>query len=78
MTYQGRIKDGRLVLDEKVALPEGCRVECVVLRMDIPENPDTEATPRFARLLKFAGKAETLSEDASKEHDHYLYGTPKG
>jgi uncharacterized protein (DUF433 family) len=28
-------------------------------------------------LLKYAGKAVGLPEDASINHDHYLYGTPK-
>jgi ribosomal protein L18 len=28
-------------------------------------------------LLKYAGKAAGLPSDASRNHDHYLYGTPK-
>ena len=29
------------------------------------------------KLLKYAGKAVGLPPDAARNHDHYLYGTPK-
>jgi uncharacterized protein (DUF433 family) len=37
------------------------------------EQSPTPAEP----LLKHAGKTDGLPEDASLNHDHYLYGTPK-
>jgi hypothetical protein len=29
------------------------------------------------KLLKYAGKAVGLPPDAARNHDHYLYGTPR-
>jgi hypothetical protein len=71
MTYRGRIKNGVVVLDEKVSLPEGAEVEVDLL-------PAAETTiPLGQRLLKFAGKAKGLPPDMAKNHDHYLYGISK-
>lgn len=69
MTYQGRIKDGSIVLEGPIDLPEG-----VLVRVDVTP---LEASPKSAlgeRLLKYAGKAEGLPPDASRNLDHYLYG----
>ena len=71
MTYRGHVKDGVVVLDEPVALPEGAPVEIDVLQ--------AEEVPVSLRelLLKFSGKAEGLPSDLARNHDHYLHGTPK-
>jgi hypothetical protein len=29
------------------------------------------------KLMKYAGRAVGLPEDAAAQHNHYLYGTPK-
>lgn len=35
------------------------------------------ASPLGEILLRFAGIADDLPADIAKNHDHYLYGTPK-
>ena len=78
MTYKGKVKGGVVVVDEPVNLPEGAevRIEVTSSRSDEPvldENGQTLGQ----RLLRYAGKATGLPADASRNHDHYLYGTPK-
>jgi hypothetical protein len=70
MTYKGRIKDGVIVLNNNVSLPEGTEVDV--------EPVSTGARSKvWDNLLKLAGKAEGFPEDAAKNVDHYLYGNPK-
>jgi hypothetical protein len=72
MTYHGQIKNGMIVLEQPVDLPEG---SCV--RVDIrPLGPASKGT-LSERLLRRAGRAEDLPPDASRNLDHYLYGHPK-
>jgi hypothetical protein len=71
MSYKGHIRNGVVVLDEPVELPDGAevRVEAVVRADDI--NSLREG------LLKFAGTINDLPADMARNHDHYLYGTPR-
>jgi hypothetical protein len=71
MVYRGHIKNGVVIFDEPIALPEGARVTIE------PEKVDAQG-PTWGEVLKdFIGKAEGLPPDAAKNHDHYLYGAPK-
>ncbi|NOX53102.1 MAG: hypothetical protein GXP27_01415 [Planctomycetes bacterium] len=78
MVYQGHVKNGVVVLDDTVRLPEGAKV-----RVEIIDIPTQQAEPRERRatlgqkLLKHVGKAVGLPADAARNHDHYLYGTAK-
>jgi hypothetical protein len=74
MTYQGHVENGSVVLDDDVTLPEGARVE---VRVAEPGPVLDTAEPLGRRLLRHAGTAVDLPADASVNHDHYLYGTPK-
>ena len=77
MTVSGHVQNGVVVLDSPTNLPDGTSV-----RVEIPE---TEATPvveaqrktLYERFESFIGTAPELPPDASANHDHYLYGTPK-
>jgi len=71
MTHRGHIKDGHILLDEGVELPEGAevRIELVV--------PEAEQPAIWKKLLELAGTAEGLPPDMARNHNHYLYGTPK-
>ena len=71
MTYHGRVKNGVIVLDEPVPLPEGTEVKIE------PVEPAAEKPSVWDKLLELAGTAQGLPEDAARNHDHYLYGTPK-
>lgn len=78
MFYRGHVKNGTVVLDSPDALPDG-----VVVRIEVvpsqPEGPllDEEGQTLGDKLMKFAGRAVGLPEDAARNHDHYLYGAPK-
>jgi len=70
MSVFGTVKNGMVVLDDGVSLPEGIRVQVVA------EAESTEQPP-FADLLKLAGIAKNLPPDFAAQHDHYIHGTPK-
>jgi hypothetical protein len=70
MTYRGHVKGGVVVLEKPASLPDGTQVTVE------PITP-AEGKTLGKRLMKFAGKAKGLPPDASRNHDHYLYGTPK-
>jgi hypothetical protein len=76
MVYSGHIKNGVVIFDQPVVLPEGLEVSVEVPATGL-NKPQRERLPPTQSLLKYAGKAVGLPEDASENHDHYLYGTPK-
>ena len=76
MSYRGRVQGGVIVLDSATKLPDGTivSIEPVAQADELPaERQETLSEV----LLAFAGKAQGLPPDASRNHDHYLYGTPK-
>jgi hypothetical protein len=80
MTLLGHIQNGVIVLDQDVPLPEGAAVEVqIVVPQPAKSQPDGSGIeiPTLAERLKdFIGILD-LPEDAARNHDHYLYGTPK-
>jgi hypothetical protein len=77
MTLHGHIQNGVIILDHHGPLPEGAAVEVQII---VPGSDLTQdgATPTLAETLKgFIGVLEDLPDDASTNHDHYLYGAPK-
>ncbi len=77
MIYRGRVKNGVVVLEDPVKLPEGAEVQ-----VNLPEAPANDAAEESVatlheRLKPFIGAVEGLPNDFSVNHDHYLYGTPK-
>ena len=78
MMYRGHVKNGMVVLDDAVTLPEGIpvQVHCLVREAEQPALDDRGETIG-QKLSKYAGKATGLPIDASRNHDHYLYGKPK-
>ena len=71
MTLDGIVRNGMIVLEQGVVLPEGTRVKVHA------ETPEAEAKPTLLSLLKLAGIAKDLPEDFAMQHDHYIHGTPK-
>jgi hypothetical protein len=70
MTYRGHIKNGSVVIDEPIALPDGAEVTVDL----VPVQPPVP----LAELLKdVIGNATGLPPDASSHKRHYLYGQPK-
>jgi len=78
MTYRGRVQGGVVILDEPGNLPEGLVVR---IEVPVPESADSvneNAAPTLGqRMLKYAGALKGLPSDLARNHDHYLYGTPK-
>jgi hypothetical protein len=70
MSFQGYVKNGVVVFDEPVALPEGTAVRVE----PIAEAPGKTLAERFKNVI---GAGVELPEDLAKNHDHYLRGTPK-
>jgi hypothetical protein len=79
MTYRGHVENGVVVLDERVELPEGLQVQVVLPVPAVRDEPllDENGETLGQKLLRFAGRAEGMPEDAATNLDHYLYGTPK-
>jgi hypothetical protein len=69
MSFEGHVENGQIVLDGSAQLPEGAKVRVELVEGDGPTLLD--------RLRGVVGKAQHLRPDASYQHDHYLYGTPK-
>lgn len=72
MTYRGTVRQGVVVLEGGVKLDEGTTVEV----HPVPAAPDSTPTI-WDKLMKLAGSVPGLPTDAARNHDHYLYGTPK-
>jgi len=71
MVYHGRVKNGTIVLDPHVELPDGATA-----RVEPPGDPP--ASSDDDPLLKMVELAtETGSSDLATNVDHYLYGHPK-
>ena len=76
MTHRGHVQNGVIVLDEPVDLPEGA--VCQVDLSPMPSSPEGKGDSTLAeRLASVIGSIDGLPEDASINHDHYLYGAPK-
>ena len=71
MIYQGQVRSGRIVLDDSIALPEGARVEVVLL-----SDPDIDdVSTLYERLRPIVAVLTDLPRDGARNLDHYLYGT---
>jgi hypothetical protein len=84
MTVRGKVKNGKVHLDDPKALAEGTEVEVrPVKKAPKPRAKASKAKPKVRprslaeRLANVIGKAKNLPPDASVNVDHYLYGLPK-
>ena len=83
MTVRGKMKNGKVVLEKTNKLLDGSDVEVRPAkkpkRPAQPRKPNAKPSRRTLaeRLANVMGKATGLPADASVNHDHYLYGTPK-
>ncbi len=71
MSYKGRVRNGVVVLEDGVELPENLEVT-----VD-PVNVTSDHSSLRDGLRRFAGQAKGLPSDSAENHDHYLHGTPK-
>jgi hypothetical protein len=81
MTLRGKVKKGKVQLDDPAALPDGTEVEVRPIKRRKPSarprKPKEPPRSLADRLRSVIGKAKNLPTDASVNHDHYLYGVPK-
>jgi hypothetical protein len=78
MVYRGQVKNGVVVLDPSSVLPEGAEVRVEVVQAESNQPAlDERGQTLGQKLMKYAGRAVGLPEDAAINHDHYLYGMPK-
>ncbi len=68
MEYQGKVRNGVVVLDDGQALPEGTPVRVCTLE---------EFPPLLELFPDLIGSVDGLPSDLARNHDHYLHGAPK-
>lgn len=76
MVYSAHVRNGVILLDEPVPLPEGAAATVEILAPPPATEPHGAHT-LFERLQSVVGAAEGLPEDAASQVDHYLYGHPR-
>ncbi len=78
MTYRGRVKNGVVVPEPGARLREGMnvRIEPVAETEDAAESAKETRQLREG-LLSFSGVIKEGPADLSRNHDHYLHGTPR-
>lgn len=75
MTYRGHVRNGQIMLDEPIALPEGAELRIEV--STTPSTPNDEHETLKSLLLRHAGKGRDLPADLAANHDHYAHGKPR-
>lgn len=78
MTYRGRIENGVVVLEPGAQLREGMDVRVE----PVPETASADEGSRAMNqlrngLMEFSGIVKGGPSDLSRNHDHYLHGTPR-
>ena len=73
MTFIGKIANGTIVLPPELHLPEGTEVRVEPIVPSLAKS----RRERAAILRQLAAAAPELPADLAKNHDHYLYGTPR-
>lgn len=75
MSYRGHVKNGQVVFDESVELPDGTEVRVDVI--EPPQQSGENGRTLLETLEPLRGQAQGLPEDAAANVDHYLYGRSK-
>lgn len=82
VTYRGWVKNGVVLVEGDVELPEGIEVRIELENGAEAVSPSRDREPTIGQKLAALGRwAETLPcdlpEDLAENHDHYIHGTPK-
>jgi hypothetical protein len=79
MEVNGIVKNGVIIFDSDVKIPEGARV--VVHFESVSDKDQLRDTSRpytlGEKMRKLAGTLEGMPADFAEQHDHYIHGTPK-
>jgi hypothetical protein len=75
MSVRGIVKNGVVVPEEGIELPDGATV---TITSEAGGEPADSATPSLAEAMKeFIGMGNGMPKDGSKNIDYYLYGAPR-
>jgi hypothetical protein len=74
MVLPGQVRNGVIVLDDPIALPEGTPVQ---VQVAVTSEPTAKGRTLHDLLEPLIGQATDLPPDGSQNIDHYLYGHPK-
>jgi len=77
MVHSAHIRNGVILLDEPVPLPEGAAVTVEIHSEAASIAKPSGAPTLLERLQVVVGAARGLPEDAAAQVDHYLYGHPR-
>ena len=77
MTISGKVKNGVVVPDGPVELPEGVVVRIQTDAEDPDAPDDSDLQDLRAKLLELAGTCDGLPDYYAYNLDHYLYGAPR-
>ena len=78
MTVEGHIENGRIVLSQEIALPEGMRVRVELLpAVNAPQQPQPPTGSYLKHYESIIGSIDDLPSDFAAQHDHYIHGTTK-
>ncbi len=86
MAFRGYIKNGRVVVNERIDLPSGTKVRVAPDEADRPALVSRSRTRRsrrrsgetlYDRYHHLIGKARGLPRDFAAQHDHYIHGAPR-
>ncbi|MGD9855048.1 MAG: hypothetical protein AB7U20_08860 [Planctomycetaceae bacterium] len=77
MVYSAHVRNGAILLDHPVDLPEGAAVTVEICGPEVAAAKPNGAPTLFERLQSVVGAAQGLPEDAASQIDHYLYGHPR-
>jgi hypothetical protein len=86
VTFRGYIKNGKVVVNDPIDLPDGTKVNVAPDAPDRrrPANRGASKRPRrrsgetlYDRYQHLIGKARGLPRDFAAQHDHYMHGAPR-
>jgi hypothetical protein len=77
MTYRGRVKNGVVVFEESLPLPEGTAVEVTALGSHVETQKNIDPTSLYERMKDLIGIFDDLPADFAENHDYYIHGCPK-
>ncbi len=77
MSFIGEIKNGTVVFDAEIGLPDGTVVQVILRDGETSATENTHELSHYDRYKDIIGAATGLPEDFAGNHDHYIHGAPK-
>jgi len=77
MSYRGHVKNGVVVLDDELKLPDGAEVTVNLCASQQDHALKGDTPTLYEQLEPVIGAAKGLPSDLAKNHDYYLHGQPK-